>query len=68
MIVISDTSPLNYLILLGVVDILPKLFGQVHAPPAVIQELRHPRSPKLVKNGQSHLLIGCTSPRLPWKR
>jgi predicted nucleic acid-binding protein len=49
MIVISDTSPLNYLILLGAVDVLPKLFGEVHAPPAVIQELKHPRTPEPVK-------------------
>jgi predicted nucleic acid-binding protein len=48
MIVVSDTSPLNYLVLLGAVDVLPKLFGQVHAPPAVIQELQQPRTPTSV--------------------
>jgi predicted nucleic acid-binding protein len=29
MIVVSDTSPLNYLILIGLPDILPKLFDRV---------------------------------------
>ena len=49
MIVVSDTSPLHYLILLEVVDALPNLFGQVHAPPMVIQELKHARAPETVR-------------------
>ena len=35
MIVLSDTSPINYLILIGHIDILPTLFGQIVVPPAV---------------------------------
>jgi len=27
MIVVADTSPLNYLILIGAVDVLPSLYG-----------------------------------------
>jgi predicted nucleic acid-binding protein len=50
MIVVSDTSPLNYLILLDEVDVLPKLFGQVHCPKAVVIELSHPRAPERVKD------------------
>ena len=34
MIVVSDTSPLNYLILIGHEDVLPILFGEIVAPPA----------------------------------
>jgi predicted nucleic acid-binding protein len=49
MIVVSDTSPLNYLILVGCVDLLPQLFGQVYAPPMVLIELGHPRSPMPVR-------------------
>ena len=41
MIVVSDTSPLNYLILLSHVDVLPRLFGQVYVPPSVLNELQH---------------------------
>jgi predicted nucleic acid-binding protein len=44
MIVVADTSPLNYLVILGAVDVLPKLFTEVHAPPGVMQELQYPRS------------------------
>lgn len=49
MIVVSDTSPLNYLVLIGAIDVLPVLFGEVRAPPAVMQDLRHPRTPEPVK-------------------
>jgi predicted nucleic acid-binding protein len=49
MIVVSDTSPLNYLVLIDAIDVLPQLFGDVHAPPAVIQELKHARTPEPVK-------------------
>jgi predicted nucleic acid-binding protein len=39
MIVVSDTTPLNYLILIDSVAVLPALFGRVCAPAAVIEEL-----------------------------
>jgi predicted nucleic acid-binding protein len=45
MIVVSDTSPLNYLVLIGHVDVLPALFDRVVTPPAVVAELLHPGSP-----------------------
>ena len=38
MIAVSDTSPICYLILIGEIDILPKLYAQVLVPPAVIAE------------------------------
>lgn len=28
MIVVSDTGPLNYLILIGEIDVLPRLYGR----------------------------------------
>jgi hypothetical protein len=37
MITVADTSPLNYLILVEAVDLLPRIFGQVYAPPEVMQ-------------------------------
>jgi len=49
MIVVSDTSPLNYLVLIDAIDVLPQLFGEVHVPPTVMQELQHPRTPEPVK-------------------
>ena len=36
MIVISDTSPLNYLLLIDADGLLPSLFGEVIAPRNVV--------------------------------
>jgi predicted nucleic acid-binding protein len=49
MIVIADTSPLYYLILVRVTDVLPKLFQRILIPDAVWAELRHPHSPAEVR-------------------
>jgi len=49
MIVVSDTSPLNYLVLINQIDLLPKLFGQVIIPEAVLSELSHSGSPEAVR-------------------
>ena len=48
MIVVSDTSPLNYLVLINAVDVLPKLFGEVYSPPQVIEELKRSETPQIV--------------------
>jgi predicted nucleic acid-binding protein len=48
MIVVSDTSPLNYLVLIEVVEVLPAIFGRVAVPPAVIEELQAPGAPDAV--------------------
>lgn len=50
MTVISDTSPLNYLVLIGLQDTLPALFGQVLIPEAVRHELCSPAAPQPVKD------------------
>lgn len=47
-LVVSDTTPLNYLILIGKIDVLPSLFGSLIVPPAVISEMRHPKAPSAV--------------------
>ena len=55
MIVVSGTTPLNYLILIGATHVLPELFGRVYAPSAVIKELSHVKSPEAVKSWLAHL-------------
>ena len=47
-VVVSDTSPLQYLILIGRDSVLEKLYGQVIVPPAVLQELGHPAAPPAI--------------------
>ena len=54
-LVISDTTPLNYLILIGYANALHGLFGHLIVPPAVIRELRHPKAPKSVDDWAANL-------------
>jgi predicted nucleic acid-binding protein len=49
MIVISDTSPLNYLILIECIDVLPELYGRVVIPEGVLAELQRESTPQVVK-------------------
>jgi predicted nucleic acid-binding protein len=49
MIVVADTSPLNYLVLLRKPEILPEIYGRVVVPNAVVIELRHLDAPRLVR-------------------
>ena len=49
MIVVADASPLQYLVLIEHVDILPSLFGTIGVPPAVLSELSHPVAPEAVR-------------------
>ena len=49
MIVVSDTSPLNYLVLVRHEHVLPALFDRVVAPPAVIREMLHSGAPAMVQ-------------------
>jgi len=48
MIVVCDTSPVNYLVLIDEIDLLPQLFMTVVLPAAVLAELQHPRTPPRV--------------------
>jgi predicted nucleic acid-binding protein len=49
MIVVSDTGPLNYLVLIHEIDVLPKLFEQVFVPPSVVVELTRLKTPDVVR-------------------
>jgi len=53
--VVSDTSPINYLVLIETIDVLPKLFDEVIIPPAVAAELQHPRTPQTVRDWIANL-------------
>ena len=49
MIVVSDTSPLNYLARIQRLDLLPAVFGSVVIPQAVAAELGHAAAPSAVR-------------------
>jgi len=44
-VVVADTGPLHYLILIDEIELLPRLFARVLVPELVHQELRHERTP-----------------------
>jgi len=50
MIVVSDTSSINYLTLIGHQDLLQSLFGEIIIPAAVFDELSHPGAPVKIQN------------------
>jgi predicted nucleic acid-binding protein len=49
MIIVSNTSPLCYLVLIGHADVLAKLYGEIHVTQKVLEELRHPDAPPSVR-------------------
>lgn len=48
-VVISDTSPLRYLVPIGQADLLPGLYTEVLIPEAVADELNQPATPEPVR-------------------
>ncbi len=55
MIVVADTGPLNYLLLIDAVEILPQLYRSVLIPEEVRSELLHPDTPEIVRAWASSL-------------
>lgn len=49
MIVVSDTTPINYLILIGQIETLKELFGHIVIPEAVWDEFHNPGTPEIVR-------------------
>ena len=59
-VVVSDTSPLHYLILCGAETALPRLFSRVVIPPMVFRELQQPNTPAPVRQWASSLPAWAT--------
>jgi len=53
-VVVVDTSPFRYLIIIGLADILPKLYGEVLLPRTVALELNGLDTPEPVSLWTSH--------------
>jgi predicted nucleic acid-binding protein len=64
MLVVADTTPLNYLILIGYIDVLHTLYGHIVIPPAVYKELRHEKSPPPVR-AWAEAIPGWVEIRIP---
>jgi predicted nucleic acid-binding protein len=54
MIVVADTAPLHYLVLIGAADVLPALYNRIVTPRTVVEELSEPRAPNAVKSWIAH--------------
>ena len=50
MIVVADTSPVRYLILIDEIELLHRIYGRVVIPDAVLRELTNQGSPKKVRD------------------
>jgi predicted nucleic acid-binding protein len=48
-LVVADTGPLNYLLLIEAIDVLPKLFETILVPAAVHDELAHADAPAAIR-------------------
>ena len=53
-VVISDTSPLNYLILIGHAELLPALYTELLIPETVADELQQSATPESVRHWIAH--------------
>jgi len=49
LLVVADTSPVRYLVQIGQIDLLARLFGKVILPSVVADEMRHPSAPVAVQ-------------------
>ena len=54
MIVVADTSPINYLVLIGHIEVLPYFYGRVLIPPPVWDELLDVHTPETVRVWVAH--------------
>lgn len=46
----ADTGPVSYLCEIGLIELLPRFFGEVHIPAAVYLELCHPKTPVVIRD------------------
>jgi len=65
MIVVADTSPINYLLLIKEIDILPKMYGKVVILRAVHEELLRVVAPEIVRAWIGEAPVGSRF-ALPW--
>lgn len=49
MLVVADSSPVHYLLLIDHIDILPPLYERIVIPEIVVSELHHRRTPEIVR-------------------
>jgi predicted nucleic acid-binding protein len=48
-LVVADTGPIHYLVLVDAIDVLPRIYDRVVIPKTVLDELVHPHAPEAVR-------------------
>ena len=66
--VVADTSPLNYLVLIGSIDVLPELYERVLVPFEVIEELSAADAPAEVAVWVRSRPAWLEVQVVPWRR
>jgi predicted nucleic acid-binding protein len=64
MIVVADTSPLNYLVLIDQISCLQKLYGHIFIPEAVIIEMSDSGAPSAVQDWVRNLPVWVESRKI----
>jgi predicted nucleic acid-binding protein len=64
-VVVADTSPLHYLVLIQAIDLLPRLFAAVHVPMEVRAELLNAGAPPCVRDWAAALPAWVTVHTVP---
>ena len=64
-LVIADTGPINYLVLIGNIDLLPLLFEKIILPSAVRAELTDQDAPPRCGTGLPILRLGLRYSKTP---
>ena len=59
-LVVADASPIRYLIVIGEIELLPKLYETVVLPSAVVAELTHPNAPMAARYWSERCPVGLT--------
>jgi predicted nucleic acid-binding protein len=49
MIVVADSGPLRYLVLISQIQLLPQLYGSIIIPPSIVSELTQTATPQAVR-------------------
>lgn len=67
MVVIADSGPLRYLVVIEQVHLLPLLYGRIVIPPSVMRELMQTATPQPVRIWMDHLpeWVTVKSPHSP---
>src|SRR5262245_25040884 len=54
-LVVADTAPIHYLVIIDAAGVLPRLYDRVVLPKTVLQELLHAHAPPVVRNWSARL-------------